>query len=343
MAKTRLVYFERWADPVALDVLARDDAVEVVRLEYGGDVKNNQARMAEAHGYQIGGRSELSDPWFGDAALIARCPQLLAISTIGAGFDVVDVDACTAAGILVLNQTGLNKEAVAEHALGMMLSLSKKIVQTNHALRHGGKLERFNHLGNDLYGKTVGIVGLGEIGTRMARICARAFDMRVLACDPLLTAKQIEERGARGVDLNELLAQSDYVTLHCPRTPETLGMFGAAQFAAMKRSAYFINTARGGVHDETALYEALTAGQLAGAGLDVFVTEPPPASHPLLSLGNVVVSPHIAGITDEAMRAMAQGAAEQWLGLFRGERPTRLVNPEAWPKFQQRYQHILGR
>ncbi len=337
----RLAYFDRWADPVALSVLGEEPRIEVVRLDYKDDIDANWAQIGHAHGYQIGGRAELSNPWFGDAAFIARCPKLLAISTIGAGFDVVDVEACTRAGVLVLNQTGTNKEAVAEHAIGMMLALSKKIAQTDHALRSGATLERFKYLGNDVSGKTLGIVGLGEIGTRMASICKRAFDMNVIAFDPLISAAQVRSRGAEPVDLQTLLQQSDYVTLHCPRTPQTMGMFGAKEFAAMKPGAYFLNTARGGIHDEDALFAALTAGTIAGAGLDVFTVEPPLPDHPLLSLENVIASPHIAGITAESMRDMARAAAEQWIGLFNGQRPPRLVNPEAWERFKPRYEELV--
>jgi D-3-phosphoglycerate dehydrogenase len=138
------------------------------------------------------------------------------------------------------------------------------------------------------------------------------------------------------------MRQSDYVSVHCPRTTESYGMLGAAQFAAMKPSAYFINTARGGIHDEMALAEALRNGQLAGAGLDVFLQEPPPLDHPLLAMDNVIVSPHNAGMTDESILEMVTATAHQWIGLFGGRVPPRLVNPEAWPLYASRFTEIVG-
>src|SRR5207248_3197006 len=244
------------------------------------------------HGYQIQPRGELRAPWFGDADLLARCPSMLAISSTGAGYDMIDVEACTEAGVIVVNQSGTNWEPVAEHALGLMLSLSKKIAQSERAMKRTPDLDRRAYAGNNLRHKTVGVVGIGHIGRRIAELCAGLFNMTVLAYDPYLTGEQIAARGATKVELDELLRRADYVTVHCPRSTETFGMFGRAQFMAMKRSAYFINTARGGIHDEAALAEALSEGQLAGAGLDVFLQEPPDPNHPLLAFDNVIASPH---------------------------------------------------
>jgi D-3-phosphoglycerate dehydrogenase len=166
--------------------------------------------------------------------------------------------------------------------------------------------------------------------------------MTVLACDPYLTEAQIAARGATKVALEALLERSDFVSVHAPRNAETLGLFGAAEFARMKPGAYLIQTARGGIHDEAALAEALAAGRIAGAGLDVFLKEPPPPDHPLLAFENVIVSPHNAGITEEALHDMALGAAEQWIAIFRGEVPPRLVNPEAWPRYAARFHEAFG-
>ncbi|MEQ1718039.1 MAG: hydroxyacid dehydrogenase, partial [Hyphomicrobium sp.] len=295
-----------------------------------------------AHGYQILPRGDLIEPWFGNAALLAKCPRLLAISSTGAGFDMVDVEACTKAGVIVVCQTGTNKEAVAEHALGLMIALSKKIGLTDKALRSGTFVDRYAFTGSDLLGKTVGIVGLGHIGTRVAELCKGLLRMRVLAVDPYLSADEIKARGAEKVEMATLLAQADFVTVHCPRNAETLGMFGAAQFALMKPTAHFINTARGGIHKEDELAGALAAKRIAGAGVDVFLVEPPPADHPLLAFDNVIASPHIAGVTYEAMHEMARAAAEQWIGLFRGDVPPRLVNPEAWPLYSERFAKEMG-
>ena len=338
----RLAFFEQWIDPVAGRMLAERPDIDLVELRFATPAAETWRELAMAHGYHILPRGDLIEPWFGNAALIGKCPRLLAICSTGAGYDMVDVDACTRAGIIVCSQTGANKEAVAEHALGLMLSLSKKIALTDKAMRTGAKVDRYAFTGNDLMGKTVGIVGIGQIGTRTAELCRGLLRMPVLACDPYLTAEQIAARGAEKVELDELLARSDFVTVHCPRTKETLGLFGAAQFARMKPSAFFLNTARGGIHDEAALAAALGKGQIAGAGIDVFLVEPPPADHPLLAFDNVIASPHIAGVTHEAMHEMARAAAVQWIDIFAGRVPPRLVNPEAWPRYCERFQQLLG-
>jgi D-3-phosphoglycerate dehydrogenase len=329
-------------NPAAERILAERPDIELVRLDYASPEHENWGEMSRAHGYQIQPRTELRKPWFGDAALLAGCPNLLAISSTGAGYDMIDVEDCTKAGVIVVNQSGTNKEGVAEHALGLILSLSKKIAVSERVMRTVPNMDRRGYQGNDIRRKTLGIIGIGNIGTRLAQICRMAFDMTVLAYDPYLTASQIEERGGSKVTLEELLRRSDYVSVHCPRTKETFGMLGAAQFALMRPTAYFVNTARGGIHDEAALADALRAGQIAGAGLDVFLQEPPPLDHPLLAFDNVIVTPHNAGMTDESVLEMVTATAQQWIDLFAGKVPPRLVNPEAWPLYSRRFHEILG-
>jgi D-3-phosphoglycerate dehydrogenase len=341
MNRKPLVYFERWFDPIAARILSEQDDIELIRLEYAASEPDNWAEMSRACGYQVGARTELVEPWFGSAGLLARCPNMLALCSIGAGHDVIDVDACNAAGVIVCNQSGTNNEAVAEHAIGLMLALSKKISLTNRMLLRGEANSRYALIGNDLQHKAAGIVGIGKIGSRTAKLCG-AFDMTVLAYDPYLTEQEVAARGAAKVTLPALLDRADFVLVHCPRTAETLGMFGAAEFTRMKPSAFFINTARGMIHKEDALLDALRRQQIAGAGLDVFDTEPPPADHPLLLLDNVVATPHIAGATVESNRSMSVAAAEQWIGLLRGRVPPRLVNPEAWPRYSERFREIIG-
>jgi D-3-phosphoglycerate dehydrogenase len=196
-------------------------------------------------------------------------------------------------------------------------------------------------MGRDISGRSLGLVGIGHVGTRVARL-AQAFGMTVLAYDPYVSAEEIARRGARSVTLDELLAQSDFVSIHCPRTSETLGMIDARAFARMKKGALLVNTARGGIHDEAALFEALRSGHLSGAGLDVWEKEPPPLQHPLLTLENVIATFHTAGVTVETRRTIAGEAAEQIIGLLKGGRPPRLVNPEAWPAYRARFEAILG-
>jgi D-3-phosphoglycerate dehydrogenase len=338
----RLAYFESWIDPVAERMLGARDDIELVRLTFDAPEADSWTALARAHGYQILPRGDLREPWFGSSRLLERCPNLLAISSTGAGYDMVDVDACTKAGVIVVCQTGTNKEAVAEHALGLMIALSKKITITDKALRRGQHVDRYAFTGNDILGKTVGIIGIGHIGTRVAELCGGLLRMNVLACDPYVSEAEVAKRGARKVDLDTLLSQSDFVTVHCPRSDETFGMIGRAELDRMRPSAFFLNTARGGIHKEDDLAEAIAAKRIAGAGVDVFLQEPPPADHPLLAFDNVIASPHIAGVTHEAMHEMARAAAEQWIDLFAGNVPPRLVNPEAWPSYCARFERELG-
>ena len=340
--RKRLVFFESWMDPAAEQLLGERPDIELVRLGFARPLEENWPELERAHGYQILPNGELQEPFFGDRGLITRCTKLLAIASTGAGYDMIDVDACTEAGILVTNQAGANRDAVAQHVLGMMLGLTKRIIQSDRALRRDRAWDRMDFTGQELIGKTVGIIGVGNIGTQVSRLCRGLFEMSVVGYDPYLTDQQFAERGAEPVDLKTLLSGADYVSVNCPLTEETRGMIGAEAFACMKTSAYFITTARGGIHDEVALAAALTQGRLAGAGLDVWLTEPPPLDHPLMAFDNVLATPHIAGITEEARYNMAIGAARQWITIFQGVRPPRLVNPEAWPKFAERYERLFG-
>ncbi|HEX2940234.1 MAG TPA: hydroxyacid dehydrogenase [Rhodopila sp.] len=340
----RVFYVNNVAAPIFLEMLAKRPDIHVDKLENSTPDAVAEPVLAQAHAYQIGSsRQELDMPLQGYAPLFARCPNLLLLSTNGAGFDTLSLADATAAGVAVVNQAGGNKEGVAEHVMAMMLALSKRIVAADHAMRAGANYERRDFMGDDIQGRTIGIIGLGHVGSRVAELCRGLFQMRVLAYDPYLTAQQIEAKGAEKVEtLETLLRQSDYVSVNCPHTGETRGMMGAAQFAQMQPHAFFITTARGGIHDETALAAALTAKQVAGAGLDVWEEEPPPSDHPLLKLDNVVASPHTAGVTRQSRHNIARIAAEQLLDALDGKKPPRLLNPEVWPVFQQRFAQILG-
>ncbi|MFO1350365.1 MAG: hydroxyacid dehydrogenase [Gammaproteobacteria bacterium] len=295
-----IAYFDRWQHAAGLERLAQAPELRVLRFDSHAPAERIWPDFRAAHGYQIRStRDELPVFLHARAELLARCPHLLAISADGVGYDTVDVDACTAAGVLVINQAGGNREAVAEHTLGMMLCLSKRIIESDRALRRDRAWHRNDFIGNDILGKTIGIVGLGHIGTRVAELCKGLLRMRVLAYDPYLRPADFAARGAESAPLAELLRSADFVSLHCPRNAETLGMIGAAELAVMKPSAYFITTARGGIHDERALIDALRARRIRGAGLDVWAVEPPALDNPLLQLDNVVMSPHIAGVTEE--------------------------------------------
>jgi len=191
-------------------------------------------------------------------------------------------------------------------------------------------------MGREVKGMTLGLVGIGQVGMRVAEM-APVFGMKVVATDPFVAPGEIRRRGAEAVSLEELIARSDIVSLHCPREKTTLGMFGAPQFARMKRGAYFVTTARGGIHDERALADALASGHLAGAGVDVWEPEPPALDNPLLKLPNVIASFHTAGVTHEARRNIATMGSDQIVRALRGERPPRLVNPEVWEAFRARW------
>lgn len=345
--KARLAYFERWIAPVATDVLARNPSVELVRLD-GQDAAGNWAALPMVHGYQAATNTDASTrpqgrQWLPDAAFIGRCPNLLAVCVAGAGYDNVDVEACTRAGLIVCNQAGAGRESVAEHALGFMLALSKKIGVADKTIRRRSGWTQVDFKGNDLRGKTVGIIGFGQIGSRLGEMCRLAFSMRVLAFDPYLSAQEIAARGGEKTTLDELLSQSDFVSLNGPLSSETAGQFGTAQFAQMKPGAFFVTTSRGGVHDEAALIAALESGRLGGAGVDVFTQEPPPTDHPLFRFDNVLATPHTAGITHESTHDIAEATAHQWLSIFDGSVPPRLINPEAWPRYADRFEKIFGK
>jgi D-3-phosphoglycerate dehydrogenase / 2-oxoglutarate reductase len=298
--------------------------------------------LGAAHVYHVSAaKDELPREWFVTRELLARCPDLLVASSSGAGYDTVDVPACTAAGVAVVNQAGGNADSVAEHTLAMMLAASRRMIECDRRMRRETGFTREDVMGHEMRGKTVGLVGIGEVGSRVAAL-SKAFGLQVIATDPFVPPEEITRRGARPVSLDELLAQADIVSLHCPRDPGTLKMIDAGAFARMKKGAIFITTARGGIHDEKALVEALRSGHLYGAGVDVWDQEPPPLDHPLLAMDNVFASFHIAGVTHEARRNVARIAAEQIVQIAAGERPPRLVNPEVWPAYLQRRAPILG-
>ncbi len=342
--RPRLVY-ERWTDPVAGDILEAGD-VDLVKLDLSVPDEEGWAALESAHGYQVATRTDVAGhangaQWLAGPALVERCGQLLAVCSAGAGYDVIDVEACTGAGIAVCNNSGPGAEAVAEHALGFMLDLAKKITAADRVLRAGPLGDRLALRGSQLLGKTLGVIGLGAIGGRLVELCA-PLGMEVLVFDPYLDELSAHARGVQLVTLSELLERSDFVQVTCPLTGETKGLIGREQFAAMKPTAFFITTARGPVHDEAALLDALVRGGIAGAGLDVFHEEPPRRDNPLLRLENVVATPHTAGITVEAARDIAIATATQWQTIFAGGIPPRLLNPDVWPRYCDRFHDIFG-
>jgi D-3-phosphoglycerate dehydrogenase len=264
-------------------------------------------------------------------SLMAACPRLKVVGRHGVGLDTVDIPAATKFGVAVVHAPGSNSQSVAEHALMLMLMCAKRARQVDRWTREGDWSARQG--GNtELKGKTLGIVGIGNIGRLVARF-AGALGMRVLAHDPYVPADEIRRRGAEPVaSLAALLPQVDVLTTHTPLTDETRGMINEKNLALMKRGAIFVNTSRGGVQQERAVFEALVKGQLGAAGLDVFEQEPTPRDNPLLNLDNVVVSTHVAGVTAEATHTATLQVTSEMLRVLRGERPHVLANPEVWPR-----------
>ncbi len=289
------------------ELLGQRGDIRLDKLEHDSPADIATPILAAAHAYQTSStRQELARHYHTSAEFLKKTPHLLLVSTNGAGYDTVDLNACTERGILVVNQSGGNAESVAEHVLGMMLMLVKRVVECDRALRAGTLTNRALYTGHEAFGKTIGIIGIGNVGRRVAELCGALFHMEVLVYDPYVSADEVRARGAQKVELDELLRRADFISINCPLTDETRKMIGAREYALMKPGAYFITTARGFIHDEQALARALRDKKLAGAGLDVWEQEPPPADHPLLEFDNVIVTAHTAGVTKEARIRMGQ-------------------------------------
>jgi D-3-phosphoglycerate dehydrogenase len=339
----RVFYVKYLPNKIYVDILNARPDVRLDRLENESPDDVSAPILSAAHAYQIGAaRDELAPHFHATKDLLRRAPNLLIVSSNGAGYDPVDVDACTAAGVIVVNQSGGNAHSVAQHALTMMITLSKRIIQADRMLRREANVDRNALMGGEMEGKTVGIVGLGNVGRRLATLCRGLFNMNVLAYDPYLSATEMAERGGEKVSLEDLLRRSDFVSINCPLTKDNRGMIGAREYGLMQSHAYFVTTARGFIHDEVALEQALRDKRIAGAGLDVWAKEPPPPDHPLLQFDNVLASPHTAGVTKEARESMARIAAEQMLDALDGKRPPRFINPEVWPAYVKRFERTFG-
>jgi glyoxylate reductase len=265
-----------------------------------------------------------------DAPVLDLAPRLKVISNYAVGFNNVDVAAATERGIAVGNTPGVLTDATADMAFCLLIAAARRVVE-GHQYTLSGRWktwEPLGHLGQDLQARTLGVVGIGRIGYALARRCRFGWDMRVLYHDVRANAQAESELGARRVDFETLLRESDFISLHADLNPQTRGMFGADQFRRMKRTAVLVNTARGPLVDQKALAEALKAGTIFAAGLDVTDPEPPAPDDPLLKLPNVVVAPHIASATVQARDEMARICADNLLAGLRGERLPTWVNPE---------------
>ena len=263
--------------------------------------------------------------------LLEQTRNLLVIAKHGVGYDNIDVEAATQKRILVVNTPEANIESVAEHNLGLMLSLSKKICLSDRALREGRLERQENYIGVELKEKKLGIIGLGKIGSETAYKCKVAFNMDIIVYDPYVPKQKTDRLGYTKTEkLDDLLRESDYVVICVPLTEATQGLITAKELGLMKANAFLINSSRGRIIDEAALYDHLVKGKIAGAALDVFTQEPPPPEHPLLSLDNFIATPHTGGVTTESMRRMATTVAEDLLRVFRGQRPRYPVNPQVY-------------
>ena len=300
------------------------EAAEVVA--YPPDRPLDEASIRQAAEGCVGIVSQLMDP-IRDTVL--STPGLKCVSNVAVGFDNVDIPAATARKVMITNTPGVLDDATADFAFTLLMAAARRVVEADSFTRSG----RFRGwaidmiLGQDVFGATLGIVGIGRIGRGVAHR-AKGFNMRVIYYDPQPLPREAEEQlGAIGVDLNRLIAESDFISIHVPLTQETLHLISAPQFNAMKRNAILVNTSRGPVVDEAALVEALNARKLAGAGLDVYEREP--AVHPgLLAMPNVVLAPHIASATVRTRSEMSAMAARNMATAVRGGRPPNLVNPE---------------
>ena len=292
-ARAEVVVVDPWAEPERWEEEApRVDAVI-----------SRKGRITRQHIEQSGGRLKI-------------------IARTGVGVDVsrVDVEAAREHKVWVTNMPGVNAAAVAELVFGQMVALARHSVAANTAVKSNRWKDGPRFQGVELAGKTLGILGMGNIGTRVA-LRARAFEMQLLVSDPYIPASHVTALGGRWVGLEQLFRDSDFVTLHCPYNKETRHLVGAKQLAAMKKSAFLLNLARGGVLDEQALLDALREKRIAGAAIDVMETEPPAKDHPLLALDNVLMSPHLGGSTREAQDRGEWGAAEEIMRVLAGEQP----------------------
>ena len=300
------------------------DAAEVI--EYQPNRPLDEASIRQAAEGCVGIVSQLMDPI---RETVLSTPGLKCVSNVAVGFDNIDIPAATARKVMITNTPGVLDDATADFAFTLLMAAARRVVEADSFTRSG----RFRGwaidmmLGQDVFGATLGIVGIGRIGRGVAHR-AKGFNMRVIYYDPQPMPREAEEQlGATRVDLNRLIAESDFISVHVPLTQETLHLISTPQFNAMKRNAILVNTSRGPVVDEAALVEALNARKLAGAGLDVYEREP--AVHPgLLAMPNVVLAPHIASATVRTRSEMSAMAARNMATAVRGGRPPNLVNPE---------------
>jgi glyoxylate reductase len=321
------IYITRQIAREALGLISEKTEMEV----WDGELPPIYETLREKAGSATGLLTLLTDRI--DAPLLAIAPELKVISNLAVGYDNIDVAEATKRGIVVGNTPGVLTETTADLAFALLMAAARRIAEADNYTRQG-RWRTWGPqtlLGQDIHGASLGIIGLGRIGVEMARR-ARGFGMRILYHGPHRKNEILEkDLGAEYMaDLKDLLASSDFISVHVPLTPLTEGLIGRAEFRIMKKTAVFINTARGGIVDQGALYEALRSGGIFSAGLDVTAIEPIPPDDPLLQLSNIVITPHIASASFRTRKKMALMAAENLLAGLRGELPPNCVNPEAF-------------
>ncbi|MBT6311752.1 MAG: hydroxyacid dehydrogenase [Alphaproteobacteria bacterium] len=310
------------AEPPARQALDGVAEARVIGLPYKPLKADEEAHWA---GELQGAGGILLRSGYITASLLDRLPDLKIVAVHGAGVDPVDIEACTARGVQVTNAPGANANAVAELVFGLMLAHVRQIPASAHKAMAEKAWDAARHTGGELRGRALGLVGFGQIGKRVATI-AQAFGMTVIASDPVVSDADMQTAGVQPMQLNDLLAASDMVSLHAPAIPATRHMINAKSIALMKSDACLINCARGALVDEVALAAALRAGQLGGAALDVLDGEPPDPASPIYGAPNMLLTPHMAGSTFECLDAIAATTAADIARALKGEQPVHPVN-----------------
>jgi D-3-phosphoglycerate dehydrogenase len=307
---------EAQASKSAYDILKNEEHLEIVGHKGPISEKELSKAVEDFEVIVVDGRAHVSEE------VINAGKKLRLLARTGIGLNNIDVQTATERGIFVTYTPGANARGVAEQAFTMMMSSSRKLLLADRATRNGNYGFRNKNIGVELQKKTLGIIGLGAIGKHLARIAYHGFEMKILVFDPYLTHQDVEEHNAELVELERIIIESDYISVNCPLTDETRGLLGENEFKKMKKTAFVVNTARGGIIDEKALYHALTNGDIAGAGLDVLEGEPElDPENPLFKLDNIIFAPHCGGITEEALQRVGEDVADSVMKMLQNEIP----------------------
>lgn len=309
-------------DDIGLSVVEGDDGFEVENFSrHEPEIAPEQ--LEGAHGVVVLTPSVT-------ARSLSQADRLLGIGRFGVGYETVDVQACTDAGVALFITKGAVDRPVAEACVGWMLALTHRMPAKDRLVREGAWDERSGYMGCELRDRTLGVIGLGGIGSELVRLLENWGMKQPLAFDPYLDDAAAQERGVKKVELDELLQQADFVSIHCPLTDSTRGLIGAKEIGLMQPGSYLLNTARGGIVEEEPLYEALKEGRLAGAALDCFEEEPVTKPNRFAELENVIMAPHCIAWTGELFRDIGRAAFQGLVDLSRGEKPNGLINPEVF-------------